>query len=116
MGVDGRVVESTGLASSVLEGLVETDSDTDDGNQELTDQHTSGTNDQEWTTTELLNSVEGQWSRSDVDSSEDHGDDEWVGDGTGGLEERSGVVEDEVDTSPLLHHLERGTKNGAAKV
>jgi hypothetical protein len=32
------------------------------------------------------------------------------------LEEGRSEVEDEVDTSPLLHHLKRGTENGATQV
>merc|ERR1712023_152369 len=47
---------------------------------------------------------------------EDERDQEGVADGTGRLQERCGVVEDKVDTSPLLHHLERGTENGLAEV
>jgi len=116
LSVDGRDVDGTSLTGGILECLVESNGDTNDGNQELTDQHTTSTNDQKRTTTKLLYSVEREWSRSDVDSSEDHGNDEWVGNGTGGLEERSRVVEDKVDTSPLLHHLKRSTENGAAKV
>jgi hypothetical protein len=97
----------------------------------LADQHTEGADDEERATAELLNGVEGYWSRADVDKSEDQGDQEGVADGIGRLEERCGVVEDEVDTSPinqlakakrvdkalnspLLHHLKRGTQDGAA--
>ena len=32
------------------------------------------------------------------------------------MEERCGIVEDEVDTSPLLHHLERGAEDGLAQI
>lgn len=32
------------------------------------------------------------------------------------MKEGGGVIEDEVDTGPLLHHLKRGTENGAAQV
>ena len=67
--------------------MVETDGNTDDGDEELADQHTSGSNDEKRTTTESFNSPEGERSGSDVDGGEDHGDGEWVADGAGGLEE-----------------------------
>ena len=68
------------------------------------------------TATELLNGPEGKGGREDIDEGEDKGDEERVGNGASGLKERSRVVKDEVDTRPLLHHLERSTKNGAADV
>ena len=121
LSVDSRDVVGTGkrvTTSGVgdLVGVVETDGDTNDGNEELADQHAEGTPDEERTTTELLNGVEGDGGRADVDEGEDQRDQEGVADGTGGLEERSRVVEDEVDTSPLLHHLQRGTEDGLAQV
>ena len=96
--------------------LVETNGNTDDADEELADEHTKGTTDQDGAAAELLNSPKGEGSRADVDQVEDEGDEEGVGDGSSGLEEGSRVVEDKVDTSPLLHHLERGTEDGAAKV
>jgi len=121
LGVDGANVDSaedlgTSSVGTDRVGLVESDGDTDDGDNELTDQHAESSPDQKWATTELLNGVERDGSRAHVDEGEDQGDQEDVVDGTGGLQERSRVVEDEVDTSPLLHHLERGTKNGLAQV
>lgn len=97
-------------------GLVETNSDTDDGDEELADQHTKGTPEEKRTTTNLLHCVERDGGRADVDESEDEGDDEGVADSTSRLEEDGGVVEDEVDTGPLLHHLQRGTEDGLAEV
>ena len=119
LGVDGGdVVGNSGSiwASADGVGLVEADGNTDDGDEELADQHTEGTPDKEWTTAELLNGVEGDWSRAHVDQGEDQGNQEDVVDGAGGLQEWSRVVEDEVDTSPLLHHLEGGTEDGLAQV
>jgi hypothetical protein len=52
----------------------------------------------------------------DIDECEDEGNEEGIADGIRRLEERSRVVEDEVDTRPLLHHLERRSQNGATKV
>ena len=97
-------------------GVVEADRNTNDGYKELADQHTKSTPDEQWSAAELLNSVERDGCRADVDEGEDQGDQESVVDRTSRLEEGSRVVEDEVDTSPLLHHLERGTKNRAAQV
>lgn len=96
--------------------LVETSGNTNDGDDELADQHAEGTPDEEGTTTEFLNSPEREGSRADVDEGEDERNQESVADGTGRLEERSRVVEDEVDTSPLLHHLERSTEDSLAEV
>ena len=116
LGVDGGVVHCASIASGVDEGLVEADGDTDDGNEELTDQHAKGTPDEQRTTTPLLNGVEGDRGGADIDEGEDQRDQEGVADGASGRQERSRVVEDEVDTSPLLHHLERSSKNGLAQV
>jgi len=110
----GKIVTTGGVGDLV--SVVETDGNTDNSDDKLADQHAEGTPDEERTATELLNSVEGDGGRADVDKGEDQRDQEGVADGTGGLEERSRVVEDEVDTSPLLHHLQRGTKDGLAQV
>lgn len=96
--------------------MVEADGDTNDGNEELADEHTKSTNKKNGSTTESLNSPERQGSGADVDEGEDERDEEDVVDGTGGLEEGSRVVEDEVDTGPLLHHLHGGTEDGSAEV
>jgi len=91
-------------------------SDTNDTCDELADQHTKSTVDHDWSTTELLNGPEGDWSRADVDEGGDQTDEEGVGDGAELLEEGGTEVEDEVDTSPLLHHLERCTQDGSAEI
>lgn len=120
LGVDGaNVVGGGGIGLVGSRGgvsLVETGSDTNDGDEELADQHTGTTSDEDGTATEALDSPEGQRSGADVDDGEDHGGQENVLDGTSRLEEGGGEVENEVDTSPLLHHLERGTENSAAEV
>lgn len=116
LGVDGRDVGGTSLTSSVEEGVVEADSHTDDGNEELANEHTESTPDEERTATPLLNGVERDGSGADIDEGEDQGDQEGVADGASRRQEGSGVVEDEVDTSPLLHHLERSTEDSLAKV
>jgi hypothetical protein len=116
LGVDGRDVVGNGVASSIEVGLVETDSDTNDGDEELADQHAESSVDEQRAATEALNRPERQRGGADVDKGEDERDQEGVLDGTCRLQEGSRVVEDEVDTGPLLHHLQRSTENGAAKV
>jgi len=115
LSVDGSDVLGTADTVDDLE-LVESDGDTDDGHEELADKHTKSSIDEERSATELLNSVEGDGSGADVDDGENHGDQERIVDGAGGREERSRVVENEVYSGPLLHHLERGTENGSTEV
>merc|ERR1712113_425267 len=116
LGVDSRNVVGNRLTGSVFVGVVEANSNTDDSNQELADQHAESTPDQERATTEPLNSPEGDRGGADVDEGEDQRDQEDVVNGAGRRQEWRGVVEDEVHTSPLLHHLKRGSEDGLAKV
>jgi len=81
LSVDSRDVGSAGLTSSVEVGVVETNGDTNDGDEELADQHAKGTPDEERATTPLLNGVEGDWGGADVDEGEDQRDQEGVADG-----------------------------------
>ena len=108
LGVDSRNVvgNALGRVLGVGVGLVEADSDTDSGNDELTNKHTESTKDENGTTTEALDGPEGQRGRQNVNQSEDHGDKERVVDSASGLEERGRVVEDEVDTGPVDFKLE----------
>jgi hypothetical protein len=116
LGVDSGDVLGDSLTSSVGSKLVETDGDTDNGNNELTDQHAQSTPDEQRSSTELFNGVERDRGRANVDDGEDHRGQERVGDGAGRLQEGSRVVEDEVDTGPLLHHLKRCTEDGSSQV
>jgi hypothetical protein len=116
LGVDGGDVVGARGAVGEGGGVVETLSHTDDSDQELADEHTERTDEEECAATELLHSVEGERGGADVDEGEDERDQEGVADGAGRLQEGSGVVEDEVDTGPLLHHLERGTEDSLAEV
>lgn len=120
LGVDGADVvgdDAVRVASGGRGvGVVEADSDTNDGDDELADKHTESTDEEDASATESLNGPEGQGSRADVDEGEDERHEEDVADSTGGLEEGRRVVEDEVDTGPLLHHLHRSTEDGSAKV
>jgi len=92
---------------------VDSASNTDD---ELADDHTKSAPDEQWTTAKPLNSPEGDRGGADVDEGGDEGDQERVLNGAEILEEGGTEVEDEVDTSPLLHHLERSTEDSAAQV
>lgn len=116
LGVDSRDVVGNRLTSSVFVGVVEANGNTDNGNQELADQHAESTPDQERATTEPLDSPEGDRGGADVDEGEDQRDQEDVVNGAGRGQEWCGVVEDEVHTSPLLHHLKRGSEDSLAKV
>lgn len=88
----------------------------DDGSDELEDDHESSTEDEQVTATNLLNHDEGEGSRQDVDESRNKRDEERVADRAELLEEDSTEVEDEVDTSKLLHHLHDYAKSGTASV
>jgi len=102
--------------SRVVVELLPTGSDTNNANNELADQHAQGTPDEDGTTAESLNDPEGDGSRTDVDQSSNETDKEGVGNRAQSLEEGGTEVEDEVDTGPLLHHLERGSEDGSAQV
>ncbi len=59
-------------------GVIEADRNTNDGDEELANQHTESTPDEQWSTTKLLHSVEGDGSRAHVDKREDQGDQEGI--------------------------------------
>jgi len=90
--------------------------DTDNGDDELANKHTKSTPDHDGTTTVLLNDVEGDGCRADVDQGGDQADQERVVDGVELGEEGGTEIEDEVDSSPLLHHLQARSQDGSAKV
>ena len=52
-------------------GFIETDCDTNDGNEELADEHTKRTPNEQRTTAKLFNGVEGDGSGANVDQGED---------------------------------------------
>lgn len=86
------------------------------GNNELADQHTQSSPDEKGAASKALNRPERHWCRAHIDESRDKRDQEGVGDSAELLEEDSAKVENEVDTGPLLHHLQRRAKNDEAKV
>ena len=91
------------------------ESGADDGDDELADQHERGTPDEDLATTEALNGPEGKRRGDDVDDVGDERDEERILD-TRLLEEGCAVVEDEVDTGPLLEHLQEDTDQHTAEV
>ena len=88
--------------------------DTNSRDNKLGDDHTHTTEQEQLTTAELLDHDEGERSRQDVNESSDQRNKERVFDRTELLEKRWTKVEDEVDTSALLHHLETGSQESSA--
>lgn len=131
---DGEDLANENPGTRAPGGSEEEDVDADEGNQgsgrvlvireggsdstdnKLADDHSQGSVDHDGATAETLNGVEGDWGGDDIDNGENHGNQERVVDRAEGLQEDRGVVEDEVDTGPLLHHLEGGSENRAAEV
>ena len=75
----------------------------------MADHHADGTPDEEGTSAELFDGVEGNGCDDAVDQVTDDLGDEGVLDGFEIAEEDGAVVEDEVHAGPLLEHLEGGT-------
>ena len=76
----------------------------DGTDDELADDHAESAPDKDGAATETLDSPEGDGGGADVHDGEDQGHEEGVLDCVERLEEDGRVVEDEVDTRPLLHH------------
>ena len=115
LGIDGSDIVGDWISINFV-GVVETDGVADGGNNELAHEHSEGTPDEERATTESLDCPERYRGRQDIDKCEDEGDEESITNGVRRLEERSRVVEDEVDTRPLLHHLDGCSQDSATKV
>lgn len=79
---------------------------------ELTDGHVEGTTDQHPSSTNSLHEEEGWDGHDDIDDVGGNGEEVGVA-GSGGGKESSTVVEDEVDTSELLHSLETSTSDNS---
>ena len=105
--VDADEGDKALLARLVLHG----DGDTDDGDEVLADEHTNGTNQEETTATDMVNSPERGNGHAYVDNGGGDRDREGVGN-TGLFEESRTVVEDEVDTGELLPSLQEDTSEG----
>lgn len=127
---DGETDEGDLSRSSGV--VVDRDGGAEDGSQKLTGEHAQGTPDEQGTTTEAFDSPERDGSRKDVDEGGDETDEEGVrncallvlvavvtmkNNQTYELLEEGGTEEeDEVDTSPLLHHLQGSAKNSTTEV
>lgn len=83
--------------------------DPNDGHDELHDNHTGGTDDEELASTESLDGVEGNGRGAYIDEGGDKRDQERVLDRAEGGKEDGTEVEDEVYTGQLLHHLHQDT-------
>jgi len=116
LSVDGRNVIGTSATVGQRVRVVETDGVTDDANEELADQHAESAPQEKGSSSDPLHSIERNWGGAHVYEGEDERDEERVADGAGGLQERGGIVKDEVDAGPLLHHLKRRAENHAADV
>jgi hypothetical protein len=92
----------------LLGGLIGDGLETNSSNDKLTDSHTDGSEEQELSSSPLLDQVQTRESRGDVDTRSDQTDGEAVSD-SALLEEGSSVVEDEVDTTQLLECLKTTT-------
>jgi len=79
--------------------------DTDNTNDKLADKHAKCTPNENCSTTQSLNDIEGNRCRTDVDEGSYETNEEGVFDCAELLEERRSEVEDEIDSGPLLHHL-----------
>ena len=88
----------------------------DNGNDELADDHAQSTPDEKGAATESLNGPERDRGGANIDEGGDKADKEGVADRPELLEEGRSEVEDEIDTSPLLHHLQGSAENGTAQV
>lgn len=79
--------------------------DTNDTDDELHNDHSRASDDEDLAATEAFDCPKGDWGRTDVDKGRDERDEERVLDRAKGLEKDGPEVEDEVDSSQLLHHL-----------
>ena len=76
--------------------VLDRDGNTNDGDDELANGHASSTDEEEGTTTELLNTPHTRQSHEHIDNASSDGNQEGVAD-AGALEEGGAIVEDEVD-------------------
>ncbi|KFY88418.1 hypothetical protein V500_06350, partial [Pseudogymnoascus sp. VKM F-4518 (FW-2643)] len=91
-------------------------SDANNADDKLCNDHAYSAKDKDAATAEALYNLEGRRGAKDVDKGGGEGDKEGVFNCAEGSEEDSSEVEDEVDTSKLLHHLEDYAKDRATDV
>lgn len=97
---------------SLLGGLVGDRHETDSSNDKLTNGHTDGSEEQELSSTPLLDQVQTREGGGDIDARSDQTDGETITDSRI-LEERRSIIEDEVDTAQLLESLKTTTGSEA---
>ncbi|KFY92569.1 hypothetical protein V500_04144 [Pseudogymnoascus sp. VKM F-4518 (FW-2643)] len=90
--------------------------DADDADDKLCNDYAYSAKDKDAATAEALYNLEGRRGAKDVNEGSNKGDEEGVFNRAKGSEEDSSEVEDEVDTSKLLHHLEDYAKDCTADV
>jgi len=110
-GVVGTYESDQNLLSSNVRGR---DRNTDDGDQELANTHAGGTDQEQPSTTEPLDTPHTRESHEHVYDVGGDSDQEGVTD-TRVLEERGTVVEDEIDTGELLPCLDEDASEGTKK-
>jgi len=120
LGVDGGSVVGKRSILVICGGsgvcFVESDRNADNGDDELAEEHASSAPKEDGAAAKSLHSPERQRCRQDVDEGEDERHEERVLDSTRRLKEGRRVIENEIDTGPLLHHLKRRAQDGSAKV
>ena len=79
--------------------------DTNDSDNELHDDHSRASDDKDLAATEAFDCPKGDRGRTDIDKGRDEGDEEGVLDRAKGGEKDRPKVENEVNSSQLLHHL-----------
>ncbi|CAG8604720.1 4149_t:CDS:2, partial [Acaulospora colombiana] len=92
--------------------IFDRDGDTDDGDEVFADEHADGTDEQETSTSDVVDGPKGGDGHDDVDDVGGDRDRERVAD-TRVLEEGRAVVKDEIDTGELLPGLDKDTGEGA---
>ena len=78
---------------------------TNDTNDELHDDHSCASDNEDLATTEAFDYPKGEGGRADVDEGRDEGDEEGIADCAQRGEKDGSEVEDEIDAGQLLHHL-----------
>jgi len=111
-GEEGNVDADESNQNLLPSGVRHGDRDTDNGDQELANAHSGGSNQQQPSATKFLDTPHARKGHENTDDADDDGDQERVLN-AGVLEENGTVVGDEVDTSELLPRLDKDTGEGS---
>jgi len=96
--------------------LVLANCDADDADNILRNHHPSAAKNEQISATNSFNEPKRNGSRAHVDQRGDQTDKEGVADRVQTLEKYYSVIEDEVDSSKLLHHLQTHAQKGTSKI